>query len=74
MYAMTAAHPTLPLPSYVLVTSLASGKSVVVRINDRGPFAKGRIIDLSYAAASKLGYLGKGVSRVRVEKIIEETQ
>ena len=69
MYAMTAAHPTLPIPSYVRVTSLASGKTVVVRINDRGPFHKQRIIDLSYAAASRLGYISKGSTRVRVESL-----
>ena len=59
MYAMTAAHPTLPIPSYARVTSLDNGKSVVVRINDRGPFHSKRIIDLSYTAAHKLGYLGQ---------------
>jgi len=69
MYAMTAAHPTLPIPSYARVTSLANGKSVVVRINDRGPFHSKRIIDLSYTAAYKLGYLGSGSSRVRVESL-----
>lgn len=69
MYGMTAAHPTLPIPSYVRVTSLNNGKSVVVRVNDRGPFAKGRVIDLSYAAAHKLKYLGAGSTRVRVESI-----
>ena len=55
MYAMTAAHPTLPLPSFARVTNLANGRSVVVRVNDRGPFHPGRIIDLSYAAAYRLG-------------------
>ena len=69
MYAMTAAHPTLPIPSYARVTSLNSGKSVVVRINDRGPFHSTRIIDLSYTAAHKLGYLGNGSARVRVESL-----
>src|SRR5512139_4172628 len=69
MYAMTAAHPTLPIPSYARVTALDSGKSVVVRINDRGPFHSSRIIDLSYTAAYKLGYLGRGSSRVRVEAL-----
>jgi rare lipoprotein A len=69
MYAMTAAHPTLPIPSYVRVTSLANGKSVVVRINDRGPFHSKRIIDLSYTAAAKLGYVGNGSTRVRVESL-----
>jgi len=69
MYAMTAAHPTLPIPSYARVTALNSGKSVVVRINDRGPFHSSRIIDLSYTAAYKLGYLGRGSARVRVESL-----
>ena len=73
MYAMTAAHPTLPIPSYVRVTSLENGKSVVVRINDRGPFHSKRIIDLSYTAAYKLGYLGKGSTRVRVESVDPDT-
>jgi rare lipoprotein A len=69
MYAMTAAHPTLPIPSYVRVTALNSGKSVVVRINDRGPFHSKRVIDLSYTAAHKLGYLKHGSTRVRVESL-----
>jgi rare lipoprotein A len=69
MYAMTAAHPTLPIPSYVRVTALDNGKSVVVRINDRGPFHSKRVIDLSYTAAHKLGYLGRGSARVRVESL-----
>ena len=69
MYGMTAAHPTLPIPSYARVTCLANGKSVIVRINDRGPFSKNRLIDLSYAAAHKLNYLGAGSTRVRVESI-----
>lgn len=73
MYAMTAAHPTLPIPSYARVTALNNGKSVVVRINDRGPFHSKRIIDLSYAAAYKLGYVNKGSTRVRVESIDPET-
>jgi rare lipoprotein A len=67
LYAMTAAHPTAPLPSYARVTNLENGRVVVVRINDRGPFLHGRIIDLSYAAASKLGYARKGGARVEVE-------
>jgi len=73
MYAMTAAHPTLPIPSYARVTSLENGKSVVVRINDRGPFHSKRIIDLSYTAAYKLGYIGRGSARVRVESIDPDT-
>ena len=70
MYAMTAAHTTLPIPSYVRVTNLANGKSVVVRVNDRGPFIGDRLIDLSYVAAHKLGYIGNGSTMVEVESII----
>ena len=70
MYAMTAAHPTLPLPSYVRVTNVATGKSVVVRVNDRGPFLHGRIIDLSYAAAHRVGTAARGSGEVEVEAII----
>lgn len=66
MYAMTAAHPTLPIPSYARVTRLATGQSVVVRINDRGPFLHGRVIDLSYAAAHRLGYVNAGKTEVEV--------
>jgi len=69
MYAMSGAHKTLPLPSYVRVTNLANGRQVVVRVNDRGPFHSGRIIDLSYAAAYKLGYLSQGSTRVRIELV-----
>lgn len=69
MYAMSAAHKTLPLPSYVKVTNVENGRSAVVRVNDRGPFKSGRIIDLSYAAAVKLGYENQGTARVRVEAI-----
>jgi len=70
MYAMTAAHTTLPLPSYARVTNLKNGRSVVVRVNDRGPFVEGRIIDLSYTAAHKLGVLAGGNAMVEVEAII----
>lgn len=70
---LTAAHPTLPLPSLVKVTHLKNGREVVVRINDRGPFANGRIIDLSRGAAEKLGMLQEGVARVRVRYLPEET-
>lgn len=70
MYAMTAAHPTLSIPSYARVTNPANGKSVVVRVNDRGPFLHGRLIDLSYAAAAKLGYIGTGSTRVVVESLV----
>ena len=70
MYAMTAAHPTLPIPSYVRVTSVSNGRSVVLRVNDRGPFHSDRIIDLSYVAAWKLGYVESGSARVEVETIV----
>ena len=70
MYGMTAAHPTLPIPSYVRVTHLGNGRSVVVRVNDRGPFLRGRVIDLSYAAAHKLGYINTGSAEVEVEQIL----
>ena len=69
MYGMTAAHPTLPIPSYARVTNLANGKSVVVRVNDRGPFLHERIMDLSYAAAYKLGFAGNGSAEVEVESL-----
>jgi rare lipoprotein A len=67
MHAMTAAHKTLPLPSYARVTNLTNGRSVVVRINDRGPFVGNRIIDLSYAAANKLDMTGPGTAMVDVQ-------
>ena len=70
MYAMTAAHPTLPIPSYVRVTNPANGRSVVVRVNDRGPFHAARIIDLSYAAAHRLGFIQAGSARVELEAIV----
>jgi rare lipoprotein A len=69
MYAMTAAHKTLPLPAYVRVTNLQNGRSVVVRVNDRGPFVGNRIIDLSYTAASKLDMLRNGTAMVEVRSI-----
>jgi len=72
MYAMTAAHTTLPIPSYARVTNLANGRSVIVRINDRGPFHSGRLIDLSYAGAYKLGYAATGSATVEVEAITAE--
>lgn len=72
MYAMTAAHPTLPLPSYARVTNLDNGKTVIVRLNDRGPFLADRLIDLSYTAAYKLGILAAGSGRVEIESIIPE--
>lgn len=70
MYAMTAAHPTAPIPSYLRVTHLGNGRSVVVRVNDRGPFHPGRIIDLSYAAAFKLGFIQAGSAQVEVEAVL----
>ena len=70
MYEMSAAHKSLPLPSYAKVTNLDNGRSVIVRVNDRGPFHEGRIIDLSYAAAKKLGYYSKGTANVEVEAIV----
>jgi rare lipoprotein A len=72
MYAMSAAHKNLPIPSYVRVTNLDNNKQVIVRVNDRGPFHKGRVIDLSYAAATKLGYANKGTARVKVELIRQD--
>ena len=69
MYAFTAAHKTLPLPSFARVTNLDNGKSVVVRVNDRGPFHEGRVIDLSYAAAVKLGITQRGTGRVEVRAL-----
>lgn len=69
MYSMSAAHKNLPLPSYVKVTRLDSGKQIIVRVNDRGPFHSGRIIDLSYAAAHRLGMLQNGTAKVRLEAI-----
>lgn len=69
MYAMTAAHKTLPLPTYVRVTHLDNGRSVIVKVNDRGPFHKGRIIDLSYSAAKKLGITATGTAKVKVVAI-----
>ena len=71
---MTAAHRTLPMPSLVRVTNLANDKHVIVRVNDRGPFAKNRIIDLSQRAAEVLEYKNKGVTAVKVELLVEETQ
>ena len=67
MYELTAAHRTLPIPTYARVTNLESGRSTIVRINDRGPFHDNRIIDLSYAAAVKLGFAAVGTAPVRVE-------
>lgn len=72
MYAMSAAHPTLPIPSYARVTHAKTGKSVIVRVNDRGPFHSKRIIDVSYVAASKLGLIGPGSGQVIVEAITND--
>ncbi|MGE8602198.1 septal ring lytic transglycosylase RlpA family protein [Bordetella trematum] len=70
MYQMTAAHPTLPIPSYARVTSRINGRSIIVRVNDRGPFHSDRIMDLSYVAAHKLGIIGPGSGPVLVERIL----
>jgi len=69
MYKMTAAHKTLPIPCYVQVTNLDNNKKIIVKVNDRGPFHEGRIIDLSYAAAKKLGISGSGTGRVEVQTV-----
>lgn len=69
MFAMTAASPTLPIPSFVQVTNLQNGKQVIVKVNDRGPFHEGRIMDLSYAAAKKLGVFDHGTAKVKVVAI-----
>jgi len=74
MFAMTAAHKTLPIPSYAKVTNVKTGQSVVVRINDRGPFHSGRIIDLSYAAAARIGIAAAGSGLVEVERVFEPTE
>ena len=71
MFAMTAASPTLPIPCFVRVTNLENGLSVIVKVNDRGPFAPNRILDMSYAAAKKLGYEKKGTALVQVTAITE---
>jgi len=71
IFAMSAAHKTLPLPTFVEVTNLDNGKHTIVRVNDRGPFHEGRIIDLSYSAATKLDIIGKGTGRVRVRAITD---
>ena len=72
MYKMTAAHPTMPLPSYARVTNLSNGNQVIVRVNDRGPFHSSRIIDLSFTAAMKLGYISKGSSELEVERLMPD--
>jgi rare lipoprotein A len=69
MLAMTAAHKTLPLPTYVEVTNLKNNRTIIVKVNDRGPFSSNRIIDLSYVAAKKLGMLGRGTADVRIRAL-----
>jgi rare lipoprotein A len=69
MHALSAAHPTMPMPSYARVTNLENGKSIIVRVNDRGPYAKNRIVDLSIGTAKALGFYGRGLARVRVEYV-----
>lgn len=72
MYKMTAAHPTMPIPSYARVTNVANGRQVIVRVNDRGPFHSSRIMDLSYTAALKLGYLQQGSAELEVERLLPD--
>ena len=69
MYGLTAAHKTLPLNTIVRVTNLSNSKSLILRINDRGPYVKGRILDCSYGAAKKLGFIAQGITKVRIELI-----
>ncbi len=69
MYGLTAAHKTLPLNTIVRVTNVDNNKSLILRINDRGPYVKGRILDCSYGAALKLGFVGKGTTKVKIEVI-----
>jgi rare lipoprotein A len=73
MYDMTAAHPTLPLGSYVRVTNLRNGRAVVVKVNDRGPIVEGRIIDLSYGAAQALQFQKRGLQKVRLDVVASGT-
>src|SRR6202051_2695570 len=74
MYDMTAAHPTLPLGSYVRVTNLRNGRAVVVKVNDRGPIVPGRIIELSYGAAQVLNFQNRGLQRVRLDLVKPKTK
>lgn len=74
MFEMTAAHKSLPLPTYVRVTNLSNGRAVIVRVNDRGPFHPGRIIDLSYAAAARLDMIAAGQAKVEVEAIVPDAE
>ena len=71
---MTAAHPTLPLPSMVRITNLENGKSAKVRVNDRGPFSKKRITDVSEGVATELGFKNKGTARVKLEFLKDDTE
>ncbi len=73
MGSMTAAHPTLPLPSMVRITNLRNGKEAIVRVNDRGPFSKSRVIDVSERAADLLGFKGQGTTEVKVELLRNDT-
>jgi len=70
MYALTAAHPTLPIPSYARIVNLQNGNVVVIRINDRGPFSSGRIMDVSYAAAHRLGFVQEALANIEVQSIV----
>jgi rare lipoprotein A len=72
MFQLSAAHTTLPIPSYIRVTNLDNGKNIIARVNDRGPFHSGRVVDLSYAGAVMLGYAGKGTARVKVEAVLPD--
>src|ERR1700676_4769044 len=69
MHGISAAHPTMPIPSYARVTNLTNGRSIIVRVNDRGPYARNRIIDVSIGAANALGFYGDGLAHVRVEYV-----
>jgi len=73
MFALTAAHPTLPIPSYARIVNLHNGRSIVVRINDRGPFSSGRIMDVSYATAHRLGFVQEALANIEVESIVPAT-
>ena len=68
-YALTAAHPTLPFGTHLRVTNVATGRSVTVRVNDRGPYVPGRIVDVSYSAAESLGMVGRGVAKVKLDVV-----
>src|SRR6185503_16233584 len=74
MNALTAAHQTLPMPSLVRVTNLDNGRAIVLRVNDRGPYARGRVIDVSRRAAQLLGFEGKGTASVRVQILADESR